>query len=88
MFKIGTVINYYEKIGVTVIQLTSNLTIGDEIKIYKDGQLVLIQKVDKIIMNQQNITFAKSKDVIALKLNEKVQKGSEIYRQGQLGVSA
>lgn len=85
MFKIGKVTNYYEKIGVTIIQLNGNLTVGDEIKIYKDGDEILKQQIDKIVMNQQNVPFAKAGDVIGLVLNEKVQKGSEVYRLGQLG---
>jgi hypothetical protein len=85
MFKVGKVLNYYEKIGITIIQLTAGLTVGDNIKIYKDGELVLYQKVDSIIMNQKDIPFAKSGDVIALVLNEKIKKGSEVFRIGQLG---
>ena len=81
MFKIGQVINYYEKIGISVIELTGNLTVGDTIKIYKDGELILTQRVDQIVMNQLSVPFAKREDVIALQLNEKVQKGSEVYRQ-------
>lgn len=86
MFKIGKVINYYEKIGIVIIELSGNLTVGDEIKVYKDGQEVLFQKIDKILINQKSVDFASSKDVVALHLNEKVQKGSEVYRKGQLGV--
>ena len=85
MIKIGKVISYYEKIGITIVELTGNLTCGDKIKIYKDGELVLYQQVDKILMNQKNIPFAKSGDVVGLVLDENISKGSEIYRQGELG---
>jgi len=88
MFKIGKVINNYEKIGITVVELTGNLSTGDKIKFYKDGELVLFQQIDRIIMNQKNIPFANTKDVVALVLNEKVPKGSEIYKTGQLGSSS
>lgn len=88
MFKIGKVINYYEKIGVAVISITGNLTVGDTIKIYKDGEEKLLHEVQKILINQQSIPFAKPGDVIGLILNEKVQKGSEVYRVGQLGSSS
>jgi len=80
MFKIGKVINYYEKIGITIIALTGNLTLGDKIKVFKDGECILTQKIDEIKVNQKNIPFAKSGDVVALLLNEKTKKGSEIYR--------
>ena len=37
MFKIGKVINYYEKIGITIVKLSAPLSVGDKIKFYKDG---------------------------------------------------
>ncbi len=86
MFKIGTVINYFEKIGITIVKISGNLTSGDKIKVYKDGEQVLFQQIDKIISNQTNIPFAKPGDVVGLVLDEKIQKGSEIYRVGELGV--
>lgn len=85
MFKIGKVINFYEKIGFTIIELNGNLTVGDKIKVYKDGECKLTQKIDTIVMNQQNVPFAKQGDVIALALDEKIQKGSEVFRLGELG---
>ncbi|MEK7536510.1 MAG: hypothetical protein AAB559_01855 [Patescibacteria group bacterium] len=88
MFKIGKVINYYEKIGITIVKLSAPLSVGDKIKFYKDGELILYQQIERIIMNQKNIPFANSKDVVALVLDEKVQKGSEVYKTSQLGTSS
>jgi hypothetical protein len=88
MFKIGKVINYYEKIGITIVKLSASLSVGDKIKFYKDGELILYQQIDRIIMNQKNIPFANPHDVVALVLNDKVQKGSEVYKTGQLGTSS
>ena len=88
MFKIGKVLNYYQKINITIVELSGNLTVGDKIKVYKDGKLVLYQKIDKIIANQKNIPFAKTGDVVALELNEEVQKGSDIFREGRMGIGS
>lgn len=87
MFKIGKVINFYEKIGITIVSLSGNLAVGDTIKIFKDGEEILSQSVDKIILDRQNIPFAKAGDVVGLLLDvsKKIQKGSEVYRQGVLG---
>lgn len=85
MFKIGKVTNYYEKIGITIAKITGSLTVGDNIKVFKDGKELLFQKVTKILSNQTNIPFAKPGDVVGLVLDEKIQKGSEIYRIGELG---
>ncbi len=88
MFKIGTIINYYDKIGIAIVKLSANLTVGDNIRVFKDGKLVLEQRVTSIQSNYTKIPFAKAKDVVALTLNEKVQKGSEVFRLGQLGTSS
>jgi translation elongation factor EF-1alpha len=87
MFKIGKVVNFYQKIGITIIELSGTLSVGDKIKVYKDGKCVLTQEIDEIAMNQKKIPFAKHGDVIALALltDEKIQKGSEIFRLGELG---
>ncbi len=97
MFKVGKVINFYEKIGITIVELTANLTVGDTIKIYKDGEEILTQYIDKILFDQKNIPFAKPGDVVGLHFvrshfvigldenDKKIQKGSEVYRLGQLG---
>lgn len=89
MFKIGSVLNYYHKINITIIELTGNLTVGDKIKLFKDGECILTQQVSEIMMNQKKIPFGKPKDVIALSLevneNFKIQKETEVFRLGQLG---
>lgn len=85
MFKIGKVTNYYENIGVTVVELSSNLAVGDTIKIYKDGEEILEQKIEEILLNQKSVVSAVRCDVIALHLNAKVKKESEVYKVSQLG---
>lgn len=87
MFKIGKVINYYEKIDITIVKLSASLSVRDKIKFYKDGELVLYQQIDRIIMNQKDVPFANPQDVVALVLNEKIQKGTEVYKTSQLGTS-
>lgn len=87
MFKIGKVINYYEKIDITIVKLSASLSVRDKIKFYKDGELVLYQQIDRIIMNQKDVPFANPQDVVALVLNEKIQKGTEVYKTSRLGTS-
>jgi len=86
MFKIGKVINYYEAIGVTIVQLSGQLSVGDVIKIYKDGDEILVQEINQILLNQKSVDSANPKDVVALHLNGKVKKDSEVYKVGNLGV--
>lgn len=86
MFKIGKVINYYETIGITIVSLTGNLAVGDTIKIYKDGDEILEQKIEEILLNQKSVVSADRGDVIALHLNANVKKESEVYKVSILGV--
>lgn len=86
MFKIGKVVNYYEKIGVTVVELTGNLAVGDTIKIYKDGEEILDQKIEEILLNQKSVLSAERRDVVALHLNANVKKESEVYKVSVLGI--
>ena len=86
MFRVGKVTNYYENIGVCVVEMTGTLSVGDTIKVYKDGEEILTQKVIEILINQKSVDTANPKDVIALHLNEKVKKGSEISKTGSLGI--
>jgi hypothetical protein len=92
MFKVGKVLNYYKKIDVLIVELSSGLSVGDIVKVYKDGEEIFTKDINKIILNQQDIPFAKLGDVVALpledveeKAKERIQKGSEVYRLGQLG---
>ncbi len=85
MFRVGKVLNCYQKIGVTIVEISGSLTVGDKIKIYKDGECLLTQEITEIRVNQTKIPFAKPKDVVALVLINEVPKGSEIYKISQLG---
>lgn len=86
MFRVGKVINYYDAIGITIVELSSTLAVGDTIKIYKDGQEILVQEIDEILINQKSVVSANPKDVVALHLNAKIKKESEVYKIGNLGV--
>lgn len=85
MFKVGKVINYYEKIGVTIVELSGSLAVGDTIKIYKDGEEVLVQKINEILLNQKSVVSAERHDMVALHLNANVKKESEVYKVSLLG---
>ncbi len=85
MFRIGKVINYYEKIGVTIVELSGNLAVGDTIKIYKDGEEILVQKINEILLNQKSVVSAERHDMVALHLNANVKKESEVYKVSLLG---
>lgn len=80
MLKIGTVTHFYDKIGVAIVELTSGLTVGDEIKFVHDGEDVFEQKVDSIQMDHEKVDFADAGSVVGLKLQKSVKEGTEAYK--------
>ena len=78
--KIGTVTHYYEKIKVAIIDLASDLKVGDNIKFVRGGEDLFEQKVESIQIEHNNIDAAKAKDVVGLKVDNEVKEGSEVYK--------
>lgn len=78
--KIGFVSHYYDKIKVAIINLTSDLKVGDEIKFVRGGEELFTQKVDSIQVEHKSIDSATSGDVIGLKIENEVKEGSEVYK--------
>ena len=76
---IGTVSHYYNKIGVAIIDLCNNLSIGDKIKIV-GGEKEIVQDVDSMEFEYKSITKASKGDSIGIKVGEKVREGYKVYR--------
>lgn len=76
---IGKITHYYSKIGVGIIELKGSLKIGEKIKI-KGHSTDIEQGVDSIQIDHKEVEEAKSKDVIGLKVNDKVREGDEVYK--------
>ncbi len=78
--KIGSVSHYYDKIKVAIINLSSDLKVGDKIKFVRGGEDLFTQNVDSIQVEHKSIDSASSGDVIGLKVENEVKEGSEVYR--------
>jgi len=77
MKEIGKVTHYYGKIGVAIIELSGALKAGDKIKIQgKHGEFE--QVVDSIQVEHETVQQAKAKDVVGLKVAQKVDEGSVV----------
>ena len=76
---IGKITHYYSKIGVGIIELKSDLKVGDKIKI-KGHSTDFDQSVDSIQIDHKEVEEAKSGDVIGMKVNDKVREGDEVYK--------
>lgn len=79
-FKIGKITHYYDKIKVAVVELDSDLGVGDKIKFVRGGEDLFTQTVDSIQVEHEKIDKAKKGDIIGLKVNEEIKEGAEIYK--------
>jgi len=78
MKKIGTVTHYYGNIGVTIIELSGKLSVGDKVK-FEDGKNEFEQTVGSMQIEHKDISSAKKGDTIGLKVGEKVSEGADVY---------
>jgi putative protease len=79
-FKVGKVTHYYDKIGVAVSELSSDLAVGDKIKFVRGGEDVFSQEVSSIQVEHEKRDSAKKGDVVGLKTDADVREGAEIYK--------
>ena len=79
-FKVGNVTHYFDKIGVAIIELTGDLSVGEKIKFERGGETLFEQNVDSIQVEHQKIESAKKGDVVGLKASEPVKEGAEVFK--------
>lgn len=77
--QIGTVTNYYSRIGVAVIQLTGSLELGDEIHIM-GGDRDFRQKVESMQVEHEAIERAEAGKEVAVKLEQKARPNDSVYK--------
>ncbi|HTK03590.1 MAG TPA: translation elongation factor-like protein [Alphaproteobacteria bacterium] len=80
MFKVGKVLNFYSKTSVAIVELSGILAVGDRIKFEREGNFVCEQKVEVIQIEYKKVDSASRGSVVALKTNEEVKEGDEIFQ--------
>jgi len=80
MFKIGRVTHYYDKIGVVIVELDGNLSVGEKIKFVRGGEDIAEQTVDSIQIEHEQRDSAGKGDMIGLKVTTEVKEGAEVYK--------
>lgn len=78
--KIGKVTHFYDKINVAVVELDSDLNVGDNIKFTRGGEDILNQVVESIQIEHEKVNHAKKGDTIGLKVEMEVKEGAEVYK--------
>ena len=77
--KVGEVTHFYNKIKVGIIELSSMLKVGDNIRII-GGETNFDQSVQSMEIDRKKADKAKKGDVIGLEFSQKVRKGYEVYK--------
>jgi len=79
-FKIGKVTHFFDKIGVAVIELDSDMGSGDRIKFVRGGEELFEQEVSSMQVEHEKVDKAKKGDTIGMKTDKPVKEGSEIFK--------
>lgn len=76
---VGKITHFFDKIGVAVIDLSSDLKDGEDISV-EGVNTNFTQKVDSMQVEHEKITEAKSGQKVGMKLSEKARPGDEVFR--------
>lgn len=79
--KIGTVTHYFGKINVAVLDLKGKLNLGDEVHIMGHST-DFTQKISSMQVDHKEVESAKKGSDVALKVDERVREGDEIFKAG------
>lgn len=77
--KVGKITHYYDKLGVGIIKLSGQLSVGDSIKMAgKDGEFT--QVVDSMQVEHEAIKKGKKGDEVGVKLTQRAKDNSEVFK--------
>ena len=78
--KVGEITHYYDKIKVAILELTTDLNVGDKIKFVRGGEDLFEQDVESMQVEHEKIKSAKKGDVVGLKVDQEVKDGADVFR--------
>lgn len=76
---VGKITHYFGNIGVTVIELSDTLKIGDDIRIV-GGEVDFTQTVESMEVEHKKVKEAKTGESVGLKVSQKVREGYSVYK--------
>ena len=75
---IGKVVHFYDKLGVSIIDLSSGgLKVGDEVK-FKRGEEEFNQKIESLQVDHKNVDSVKKGDSFGVKVDKPTKVGTEV----------
>ena len=76
--KIGKVVHYYDKIGVSVIALGKGLKVGDKIR-FEQGDNGFEQTIESMQFEHKQIEEGKKGQEVAVKVDKETKSGTLVY---------
>ncbi|MBE0516932.1 MAG: translation elongation factor-like protein [Methanophagales archaeon] len=76
---IGEITHYFTRIGVAVIELSDDITVGDKIKI-EGATTAFDQVVDSMEIENEKVETAARGQSIGLKVKERVRPADGVYK--------
>lgn len=76
--EVGTVIHYFSKIGVAIVELSDTLSVGDHI-LTKGMTTNVEQTVDSMQIEHTSVKQAEAGKSIGLKVGDRVREGDTVY---------
>ena len=78
--EVGRVVNYFDKIGVAVVDLTGALKSGDKIKVHGQNTGTDFEMaVESMQIEHKVVKKAKKGDAIGLKVDNPVKRNDKVY---------
>ena len=76
---VGSITHYYDTLEVGIVELKSELKVGDKIKI-KGHTTEVDQAVDSMQVDHKDVETAKKGDVVGIKVSGRVREGDQVYK--------
>ncbi|HOM68184.1 MAG TPA: translation elongation factor-like protein [Candidatus Paceibacterota bacterium] len=76
---IGKVTHYYNKISVAIIELESEIEVGEMVRFW-GKKTDFSQRIESLQKNHQNILKAEKGEVVGVKVEQEVEEGDEVYK--------
>lgn len=78
--KVGTVVHFFDRIGVAAVELSGDVTKGDQIRFVRRGQVLFEQQISSMQIEHDPVAAARAGQSIGLKTDEKVREGTRVYK--------
>ncbi|UCC47810.1 MAG: translation elongation factor-like protein [Gemmatimonadota bacterium] len=76
---VGTITHYFPKPEVGVVKLTADLKVGDVLH-FRGHTTEFQQEITSMQVEHENIETAAAGDEVAIKVDQRVRAGDEVYR--------